>query len=117
MNGAAKITPIEELSENVLNTRFENFDRETLEKNKNRIIDVVGCLIGGAHASGNQALVDLVKGWGGKEEATILIHGGKVPALHAAMVNSIMARSLILSHSLPLWRARVSQPILARPPS
>jgi 2-methylcitrate dehydratase PrpD len=93
MSDTGRITPIEELSANVLNTRFENFDRETLEKNKNRIIDVVGCLIGGAHASGNQALVDLVKEWGGKEEATILIHGGKVPAPHAAMVNSIMARS------------------------
>ena len=31
---------------------------------------------------------------GGKEESTILIHGGKAPAPNAAMVNSIMARAL-----------------------
>jgi 2-methylcitrate dehydratase PrpD len=102
MSGIAKSTPIEELSANVLNTRFENFDQKTLEKNKNRIIDVVGCLIGGANASGNQALVELVKEWGGKEEATILIHGGKVPALHAAMVNGIMARSFDFEALSPL---------------
>ena len=93
MSSAAESTPIEKLSANVLDTCFENFDQATLENTKNRIIDVVGCLIGGANAPGNSALIDLVRDWGGKEEATILIHGGKVPAHNAAMVNSIMARS------------------------
>jgi 2-methylcitrate dehydratase PrpD len=102
MSSIPKRPAIEELSANVLNTRFENFDQKTLENNKNRIIDVVGCLIGGANARGNQALVELVKKWGGKEEASILIHGGKVPALHAAMVNSIMARSFDFEALSPL---------------
>jgi 2-methylcitrate dehydratase PrpD len=88
-----KSTPIEALSANVLDTRFESFDQATLNNAKSRIIDVVGCLIGGANAAGNSALVDLVREWGGKAEATILLHGGRVPAHHAAMVNSIMARS------------------------
>ena len=78
---------------NVLDTRFENFDQATLTSAKSRIIDVVGCLIGGANAAGNSVLIDLVKEWGGKEEATILAHGVKVPAHNAAMVNSVMARS------------------------
>lgn len=93
MSSAAKSTAIEELSTNVLETRFQDFDKVTLENAKNRIIDVVGCLICGANAAGNSALIDLVKEWGGKEQATILIHGGKIPAHNAAMVNSIMARS------------------------
>src|SRR4030042_2699302 len=49
--------------------------------------------MGGANAPGNAALIDLVKNWGGKEEATIWVHGGKAPAHNVAMVNSIMARS------------------------
>jgi 2-methylcitrate dehydratase PrpD len=102
MCGTAKSTPIEELSANVLDTRFENFDQATLDNAKSRIIDVVGCLIGGANAAGNSALIDLVKEWGGKEEATILIHGGKVPAHNAAMVNSIMARSFDFEALCPL---------------
>jgi len=93
MNSTTESTPIEKLAANVLETRFENLDQEALEHAKNRIIDVVGCLIGGANAPGNSGLVDLVRDWGGKEEATILIHGGKAPAHNVAMVNSIMARS------------------------
>ena len=102
MSSTAKSTPIEELSANILDTRFENFDQATLDNAKSRIIDVVGCLIAGANAAGNPALIDLVKEWGGKEEATILIHGGRVPAHNAAMVNSIMARSFDFEALVPL---------------
>jgi 2-methylcitrate dehydratase PrpD len=93
MSSTIKGTPIEELSKNVLDTRFEDLDKATVENAKRRIIDILGCAIGGANAGGNSALVKLIKEWGGKEEATILAWGGKVPACHAAMVNSIMARS------------------------
>jgi len=93
MNSAAEITAIEALASNVVNTRFENFDQATIEAAKNRIIDVLGCTIGGANAPGNAAMIDLVRNWGGKEESTILIHGGKAPAQNVAMVNTIMARS------------------------
>ena len=84
---------IEAISANVVNTRFENFDQATIELAKNRIIDVLGCLIGGANAPGNQALLKLVKEWGGKKESTVMVHGGKVPAQTAAMLNTIMVRS------------------------
>jgi 2-methylcitrate dehydratase PrpD len=93
MNGVANKPAIDQLVANVLETRFENFDDATVEHAKNRIIDVVGCLIGGANASGNLPLVNLIREWGGKEEATILVHNGKAPACNVAMVNSIMARS------------------------
>jgi len=84
---------IENISENILNTNFENFDQAILENVKKRIIDVVGCLISGANAPGNLALIDLVRSWGGSKDATILVHGGRGPAHNVAMVNSIMARS------------------------
>jgi 2-methylcitrate dehydratase PrpD len=93
--------PIEALSANVLDTRFENFDQATVENARCRIIDVLGCVIGGANAAGNSALVRLVKDWGGKGEATILVYGGKVPAHNAAMVNSVMARSFDFEALVP----------------
>lgn len=86
-------TVTDELIDNVLKTRFERFDGTIIENAKNRIIDTVGCLISGANAPGNLELIDLVKDWGGKDEATILIDGSKAPAQNVAMVNSIMARS------------------------
>ncbi|MGD0917166.1 MAG: MmgE/PrpD family protein [Thermodesulfobacteriota bacterium] len=93
MNALNKKSPIDELIANALETRFENIDPATLAHAKNRIVDVIGCLIGGANGHGNLPLIKLIKDWGGKEEATILIHGGKAPACNVAMVNSIMARS------------------------
>ena len=84
---------IAELVKNVLETPFEAFDSSTLDRARDRIIDVVGCLIGGANASGCSMIVDLVREWGGKKESTILVHGGKVPAHNAALVNCVMARS------------------------
>ena len=102
MSHNAKSTPIEALSANVLDTRFGDLDSATVENAKDRITDVLGCVIGGANAAGNSALVNLVREWRGREEATILIHGGKVPAHNAAMVNSIMARSFDFEALIPL---------------
>jgi 2-methylcitrate dehydratase PrpD len=84
---------VEELAKNCLDTGFASFDNNTVEHAKNRILDVVGCAIGGANASGCGMMVNLVKRWGGEKESTILVHGGKAPAHNAAMVNSIMCRS------------------------
>jgi 2-methylcitrate dehydratase PrpD len=53
MSSNIKSTPIEELSVNVLDTRFKSFDQTTVENARCRIIDVLGCVIGGANADGN----------------------------------------------------------------
>ncbi len=87
------MTIIEQLVKNIAAARFEKFDNATVERAKLRIIDIVGCMIGGSAAAGNRVLVDLVQDWGGKKEATIISYGVKAPAHNAAMVNSIMARS------------------------
>jgi 2-methylcitrate dehydratase PrpD len=93
MENRGKKTAIEALSENVLSVRFSDLDARIVENAKNRVIDVLGCAIGGANAAGNQGLINTVRKWGGNPEATLLVHGGKVPAGNAAMVNSILCRS------------------------
>ena len=93
MENIKEKTAVEALSANVLAVRFEDLDTRIVENAKNRIIDVLGCVIGGANAAGNQGLINTVRKWGGSPEATIMVHGGKVPAGNAAMVNSIMCRS------------------------
>lgn len=87
------MTIIEELASNIVRTGFEAFDKATVEQAKNRIIDIIGCLIGGANGGGCAELRDLITEWGGEKEATILVHGDRVPACNAAWINSIMARS------------------------
>lgn len=82
------------LAEYVSQSSFEDLPRKSVEISKNVIFTVLGTTIAGANAEGCRALVDQVREWGGKEEATILIYGGKVPAHAAALANSTMARAL-----------------------
>jgi 2-methylcitrate dehydratase PrpD len=93
---------ITELVRNILRVSFQSFDASVVDRARDRIIDVVGCMIGGANASGNSTLIDLVKGWGGKKEGSILVHGIKVPVHDAAMVNSVMSRSFDFEPAGPL---------------
>jgi 2-methylcitrate dehydratase PrpD len=83
-----------ELARNVLSVSFENIHPVSVRGAKERVIDVLGCVIAGANATGCASIKDLLMQWGGKKESTILVHGGRLPAHHAAMMNSIMARSL-----------------------
>lgn len=82
------------LAQYVVETSFDDLPREAIDIVKSVVLTVLGTTIAGATAEGCEALLNQVKEWGGKEEATILIHGGKVPAHNAALVNSAMARAL-----------------------
>jgi 2-methylcitrate dehydratase PrpD len=84
---------IDRIIANIIETEFEAFDTDTLQNAKDRILDTVGCLIGGASDPSNPELVNLIMDYSGKPESTILMYGGKVPACNAAMVNCILCRS------------------------
>ena len=86
-------TVTEALIANILNTRFEDIEDGVLDNTKRRILDMIGCIIGGAKCDGNPELAKLVKDWGGKKEATIPGFGGKGPAHDVAMINCIFGRS------------------------
>lgn len=84
---------IKEMARVVLETHFDAIEEDIVAQAKNRIMDTIGCMIGGANASGCQMLIDLVGEWGGKPECTIPVHGYKGPAQNVAMVNCVMCRS------------------------
>lgn len=83
----------DELVSNILETRFEDFPKDVVEHAKNEVIDVVGCIVGGANATGCSMILDLISEWGGSEESTILVHGVKAPSHNVALANGVMARS------------------------
>ncbi len=85
---------IERLAHNAVASRYETLPKETVEITKLSILEILGVLVAGATAPGCEAIVNLVKYWGGREESTILVHGGRVPAHNAALANSVMARAL-----------------------
>jgi len=82
------------LARNVVETGYEQLPGEAVKCAKLGFLDIIGVMVAGSHSAGCQAVIDLVREWGGAAESTILIHGGRVPAHNAAMVNSIMARAL-----------------------
>lgn len=82
------------LADFVTETRFEDLPEEPVEVARKLVLVNLGTIIAGAADEGCETLVNQVKEWGGRPEATILIHGGRVPAYNAAFVNSVMARAL-----------------------
>lgn len=84
---------IDDIVDHALNTRFEDFPSDVVEAARLRLIDTLSCVVGGVHAGGNQAMLGLIRQWGGAAQATVLNHGDRVPLQHAALMNSLMARS------------------------
>jgi 2-methylcitrate dehydratase PrpD len=83
-----------ELAEFASETTFANLPEEPVTVIKKVVLTILGTTIAGAASDGCRAVVDQAREWGGREEATLFIHGGKVPAFNAAFANSFMARAL-----------------------
>jgi 2-methylcitrate dehydratase PrpD len=84
---------IQALSANILRTRFTDLDAAVVDNTRRRILDMIGCGIGGSNAPGNAVLAEMVRKEGGKGRATLLGYGDKAPVDLAAMVNCIFGRS------------------------
>ena len=98
----ANATAIERLAAHAVETTFDRFDAATVAETVRRVIDTLGCTIGGSGDTGNPEIVALMKDQGGKPESTIIIDGTKVPAGSAAFVNCIMTRSFDFEPVSPL---------------
>ena len=86
-------TETRKLIHNMLDTGYDAFNEEVIRDAKRQLIDLAGTMVSGYNGPGNTALFSLVRQWGGNGEATILVHGDRVPLPHAAMINSLQARS------------------------
>jgi 2-methylcitrate dehydratase PrpD len=78
----------------VVDAKYDDLPEETIKMAKAILLTIVGTTVGGATSERAEELVNLVKDWGGKQEATIFIYGGKVPAGNAVFVNSYLGRAL-----------------------
>lgn len=75
-------------------TDFESIPRKPLHTIKDIILTVLGTTVAGSSSEGCEEMIEYYRAMGGQNEATIFIHGGKMPASNTAFVNSVMARSL-----------------------
>ena len=82
------------LVEYICRTRYEDFPSEPLDTVKKMLLTVLGTALAGSTAEGCEALAAFYRGTGGRAEATVWVHGAKIPANEAAFVNGVMARAL-----------------------
>ena len=83
----------EALAHYAVHARFEDLDRLTVQAVKLRVLDLMGCVLAGACASGSRALADIVAASGGKREATLVGFPVRGNVGDVAMMNAIFARS------------------------
>jgi 2-methylcitrate dehydratase PrpD len=88
------VDPAFTLAEHVHHTTFEKLPEAAVRATKRDILDTLGATLGGSVAPGVGELAGLVKHWGGREESSLLLIGGKVPAPQAALVNATMGHAL-----------------------
>jgi len=89
----------EQLAAFVCGTSYRDLPPEVVAIAKDQILAALGGVIAGAYAAGCETVASMAKEAGGSPEATILVHGGKVPVQQAAFVNAVMARALDICDS------------------
>ncbi len=84
----------QQIAEFAVGLKYEDLPTEVVDEVKRYLYDSVGCACGGYHTKDVNILHDIYTGMGGKEEATVLWFGDKMPAVNATLVNSLMVRAL-----------------------
>ncbi|KAA3595765.1 MAG: MmgE/PrpD family protein [Calditrichaeota bacterium] len=83
-----------QISEFAVNLKYEDLPESVIHEVKRYLYDSVGCTYGGYHTKDVNIIRDIYTEMGGAEEATIFGFGGKMPAVNATLVNSLMIRAL-----------------------
>lgn len=81
------------LADYAINTHSHEVSKAALEACKKVVLDTVGVSLAAWNAPGIPGVYKQLTGWGGAQEASVLFHGSKLPAPHAAFVNSAMAHA------------------------
>ena len=84
----------DQVTEFIVNTRFEDIPREIIDVAKKEVIDAVATGLGGSGDKVVGELYEFVKSTGGREDCSIIAHRGKFPLQNAVFVNSSMCNSL-----------------------
>lgn len=82
------------ISEFAFHLKYEDLPKEVIHEVKRYVYDSIGCSYGGYHTKDVNIIRDIYNEMGGKQEATVIGFGDKIPAVNATLVNSLMIRAL-----------------------
>ncbi|MGD2147182.1 MAG: MmgE/PrpD family protein [Anaerolineae bacterium] len=83
-----------DLATYAVETQFEDYPHEVVERAKILILDSIGCMFGGCQTNLGEGILTPIRSMGGAEEATIVGGGVRVPTIQAAFVNGTTANAL-----------------------
>ncbi|MDH7603945.1 MAG: MmgE/PrpD family protein [Melioribacter sp.] len=82
------------ISEFAVNLNYKDLPINVIETAKRFLYDSIGCAFGAYNTKDVNIIRDFYKNIGGSNEATVIAFGDKIPAVNAALINSLMIRSL-----------------------
>lgn len=91
---------ISQFAEYIAKTNYSDLPGPVIENTKKFIIDTIGVGIAGLEAPGCLQALELVKGFGGRPEATVLMNNFKCPSPWAGFINSIFMHALDFDDAL-----------------
>jgi 2-methylcitrate dehydratase PrpD len=84
---------IEVVAEFLVQEKFENLPRETVEKAKEYALDVIGCMIGASKRPQIEILKEVLTAEGGNSRSSVFSHGFKTSMMNAALFNGTMGHA------------------------
>ncbi|MGI6326045.1 MAG: MmgE/PrpD family protein [Saccharofermentanales bacterium] len=81
------------LCKNVVETTYESLSEDNIRIFKDRLLDVTGCMFGGAIVAEDAFLEQRYRKWGGIGEAPLFASYGRLPLPVAAKLNCLKARA------------------------
>ena len=83
----------EKIAEHVAGTKYTDLPNTAVSAAKKVITDLLGVMVAGSLSPESLQTLGLVKSWGGHGESRVLVHGDRVPAPDAGLVNGVMGRA------------------------
>lgn len=81
------------LCKNLAETSYDDISEENIDLFKDRLLDMAGCIFGGAVVEEDRFLYDWLKRQGGEPEAPLFADSGRLPLASAVIHNCIHARA------------------------
>src|SRR5277367_301018 len=88
------------LVRHVCRTAYSDLPASAVESARRDILDTFGCMLGGSGSPGIDELFAVIGRWGGREESSVLLHGARLPAPQAALLNASMGHALDFDDTL-----------------
>lgn len=81
------------IARHVLGARFADLDERAVTASKHHVLHTLTTAVGGSGAPGIASLIEVSAETGAAGNSTVLVHGTRMTAMNAAMVNSAMSHA------------------------